>query len=99
VRPISIPDKAAPARHDIATGIEVSGIKIINDILKGAQLKIDTKTKVLAAFCKVCPFCIAARHCPNSAYAKKLKEIEKNCPFCKAYSKLKAYNSNTSRPQ
>jgi hypothetical protein len=60
-------------------------------------LKIDIKTKVLAAFCRVCPFCIAARQWPGSAYAKKLKKIEKNCPFCKAYSKLKAYNSNASK--
>jgi len=57
---------------------------------KGLRLKIDIKTKVLAAFCRVCPFCIAARHWPDSSYAKKLKEIEKNCPFCKAYLKLKA---------
>jgi hypothetical protein len=57
---------------------------------KGLRVKTNMKTKVLAAFCRVCPFCIAARKWPNSAYAKKLKEIEKNCPFCKAYSRLKA---------
>jgi len=62
-------------------------------------LKIDKKTKVLAGFCRVCPFCIAARQWPNSAYAKKLKAIEKNCPFCNAYSKLKAHNSNISEPE
>jgi len=47
----------------------------------------------------MCPFCIAARQWPNSAYAKKLKAIEKNCPFCNAYSKLKAHNSNISEPE
>jgi len=65
--------------------------------MKGLRLKIDIKTKVLAAFCRICPFCIAARQWPDSTYAKKLKEIEKNCPFCKAYSTLKAHNSNISK--
>jgi hypothetical protein len=53
-----------------------------------------TKTKLLAMVCKLCPFCIVARRWPNSAYAKKLKEIEKHCCFCKAYSKLKTDNSS-----
>ena len=66
--------------------------------MKVLNMKIDIKTKILAAFCKVCPFCIAARQWPDSAYAKKLKAIEKNCPFCNAYSKLKACNSNTTKP-
>ena len=64
--------------------------------MKGERSEIDTKTKIMAVFCKFCPFCIVARQWPDSAYAKKLRDVEKHCPFCKAYSELKAYNSNTS---
>ena len=65
--------------------------------MKGMRLKADTKTRVLAAICKLCPFCIAARRVPGSAYAKKLHKIEKHCPFCNAYSKLRTDNSNASK--
>jgi len=52
-----------------------------------------TKTRLLAAICKLCPFCTAARRWPNSAYARKLKKIEKFCGPCKAYLKLKQKNN------
>ena len=59
-------------------------------------MEVDRKTKIMAAVCKFCPFCIAARKWPDSAYAKKLKKLEKNCLFCKAYSRLKQSEQNTS---
>ena len=64
--------------------------------MKDSRSDIDKKTKILAMFCKLCPFCVAARQWPYSAYAKKLREIEKHCPFCNAYSKLKAGILKTS---
>lgn len=44
--------------------------------------------KFLAFLCKICPFCIAARMFPVSGYAKMLKDVEKNCPACKAYAEI-----------
>lgn len=44
---------------------------------------------LLAFFCRICPFCIAARHWPTSGYARKLRSIEKNCPACRAYNELR----------
>ena len=43
------------------------------------------KTMLLAQICRFCPVCIAARHWPESAFAQKVKEMEKNCPACNAY--------------
>ena len=43
------------------------------------------KTKLLATFCRFCPVCIVARKFPESAFAKKVKELERNCPACRAY--------------
>ncbi len=45
--------------------------------------------KFLAFICQICPFCIISRRFPNSEFAKKMKEAEKNCPCCKAYEELK----------
>jgi len=59
-------------------------------------MAIDKKTKIMATVCKCCPFCLAARKWPRSAYAKKLEKLEKNCPFCRAYSRLKQSESNVS---
>ncbi len=44
--------------------------------------------RFLAFLCSICPFCIAARHWPQSAYARKLHALEKNCPACRAYREL-----------
>ncbi|HOZ46792.1 MAG TPA: hypothetical protein PLO37_16685 [Candidatus Hydrogenedentes bacterium] len=46
--------------------------------------------KFLAFLCSICPFCISARHWPNSKFAQKLREAEKNCPACQAYQRLHA---------
>lgn len=44
--------------------------------------------KFLALLCKFCPFCAYARKKPDSEFAKKLVEAEKNCPACKAYKEV-----------
>jgi len=51
--------------------------------------EIGAKTRILAFFCKICPFCIAARKFPDSAYARAMKKAEADCPACKAYAQLK----------
>ncbi len=44
--------------------------------------------KGLAMLCKICPVCNIARLFPNSGFAKKMAEAEKNCPACQAYREL-----------
>jgi len=46
-------------------------------------------TKLSAFICRICPLCIVVRRFPDSEFAKKMKEVEKSCPCCKAYTKLK----------
>jgi len=45
--------------------------------------------KFLAFMCQICPFCIFSRRFPNSKFSQKMREIEKDCPCCKAYKELK----------
>ena len=45
-------------------------------------------TKLLAACCSACPFCILRRRWPRSAYGRFMGRIERCCPFCKAYDRL-----------
>ncbi|NCC49920.1 MAG: hypothetical protein EOM20_01765 [Spartobacteria bacterium] len=64
-----------------------------NDNVRSAEetqqpITPDGKTKVLAFLCKVCPFCIAARAFPDSAYAKAMRKAEAECPACRAYDAL-----------
>ncbi len=51
---------------------------------------------LLAKVCSCCPFCIARRKWPESAYGKFMSKIEKICPFCKAYDQIHAPNSDES---
>lgn len=44
--------------------------------------------KMLATICRFCPMCVTARLFPKSSFAKKLAEMEKNCPCCRAYKEL-----------
>ena len=44
--------------------------------------------KFLAFLCSICPFCIAARKFPDSAFAKKFRKAQKKCPACQAYQRL-----------
>lgn len=53
-------------------------------------MAISTVTKLLGFFCTICPFCIVARKFPDSAYAGKLRKMEKACPACRAYRKIKS---------
>ncbi|MBN1268850.1 MAG: hypothetical protein JXB04_04625 [Kiritimatiellae bacterium] len=52
-----------------------------------------TSTRLLAAVCAVCPFCILARMFPKSGYARFMQKVESNCPACKAYAKMKGWPS------
>jgi rubrerythrin len=38
--------------------------------------------------CRVCPFCVAARAFPGSAYARALAAAERKCPFCLAHARV-----------
>jgi hypothetical protein len=51
------------------------------------------KTRLLAMACSCCPFCIARRVWPDSAYGRFMAEAEKNCPACKAYALVHADQS------
>jgi len=44
---------------------------------------------LLAAVCRVCPLCVCARRWPNSRFAEAVRRIERFCPACRAYAKLK----------
>jgi len=46
--------------------------------------------RFLAAICRICPFCIARRRWPDSAYGRFMRQIEANCPFCRAYDRRDA---------
>ena len=45
-------------------------------------------TRVMAAGCSICPFCIPARMWPNSAFARKMHCLERICPWCRAHNRL-----------
>jgi hypothetical protein len=44
--------------------------------------------KLLAQVCRVCPACILRRKFPDSSYARFMRHVERNCPFCRAYDQL-----------
>jgi len=46
------------------------------------------QTRLLAWLCRLCPFCNAARLWPRSGFARKLAEVEKDCPACRAYRQV-----------
>ncbi len=50
----------------------------------------DLKTRLFAAVCSCCVFCIGRRMFPDSAYGRMMKQVEKNCPFCRAYDRVHA---------
>jgi hypothetical protein len=52
--------------------------------------KPGVKTHLLALFCACCPFCIARRAWPNSAYGRFMAQAERNCPCCRAYHRVHA---------
>jgi hypothetical protein len=55
-----------------------------------APVKISFILRVKAFFCKwLCPLCIPARRWPDSRYARKIKVIRDECPFCKAFVEVK----------
>ena len=55
-------------------------------------------TRLLAAFCRVCPLCVGARWWPLSRFAKATKGIERACPACKAYAQMKDATPMESSP-
>lgn len=44
--------------------------------------------RTLAMICRCCPVCITARCFPDSKFAKKVNELEKDCPACRAYKQV-----------
>lgn len=57
------------------------------------------RTRILATLCKCCPFCIVARRRPDSRFARTLREIEQNCPACRAYRRVHGRaESDANRP-
>jgi len=52
--------------------------------------EISAADRLKAFVCQCCVLCIVAHRRPESAFAKKLRQIESNCPFCRAYNKIKA---------
>jgi len=51
--------------------------------------KITWATKAKAFICRICPICCAARRWPQSRYAQRVAVVTKDCPFCKAYVRLR----------
>ena len=54
--------------------------------------------KYLAAVCAVCPFCLAKRKWPRSAFARGYRKVERFCPFCRAYGRMHA-EGKVSEPE
>ena len=54
----------------------------------------DLITNMLASACRVCPLCICARRWPASRFAKAIQKIERSCPACKAYAKMREKQQN-----
>jgi len=44
--------------------------------------------RLMAAFCKICPCCLISHRWPNSTFARKFKQIQHLCPFCRAQEKV-----------
>jgi hypothetical protein len=44
---------------------------------------------LLASVCAICPICIYTRRNPKKELSKKLVALERGCPFCYAYSKIR----------
>ena len=55
---------------------------------KDSAVKVSKKKRILAFFCKVCPFCVLARKWPGSRFAKFMGRFDKHCPFCRAYKEI-----------
>lgn len=53
--------------------------------------------RLLASVCAICPICIYTRRNPKSAASKKLVALEKGCPFCAAYIKLKSQERDSGK--
>lgn len=58
------------------------------------ETTITARDRRLAWACRLCPFCVVARWLPNSAYARKLQAMEKDCPACQAYRRVQEAEKN-----
>ena len=56
-------------------------------MIAGGHEKAFLKTG--AFLCSICPVCMYTRSRPDSELAKMMTVVEKNCPFCMAFKKLK----------
>jgi hypothetical protein len=55
-------------------------------------------TRLLAFFCRVCPFCLVARARPESAFARFMGKAEANCPACRAYRAVRKARGDNETP-
>ena len=55
------------------------------------EKRLSAGTRALAFCCTVCPFCILKRKWPRSTYARVMNSIERCCPFCRSYAKVRAH--------
>lgn len=53
------------------------------------QRDVSRSTRALAVVCRVCPACLVVRRRPRSAFAKAFAKIQRACPFCRAYDKVR----------
>ena len=53
--------------------------------------------RVPAKICAVCPLCVDRRHWPDSRHARIMRALERRCPFCRAYDRVRAQTSRQER--
>ena len=70
----------------VSLGIAMTTLWSIRLVSEGREKVL---LKIGAFACSVCPFCIFARSKPESEIAKIMANVEKNCPFCQAFKKLR----------
>jgi len=60
--------------------------------------KVSWLTRVLAALCGCCPFCVAKRAWPHSWYGRLWRRMELACPCCRAYARRRAQEPSSEPP-
>lgn len=60
---------------------------------------IPASLRMRAWVCRLCPLCIGRRAFPESGYARWMRKVERNCPFCKAYDRLRKLENGASPSQ
>ncbi len=73
---------------DGSVSVEMAAIYLLHEEKGQAMNDISAMMRVLAFFCRICPFCICARQWPESRFAGFLKKVEGSCPACRAYAQV-----------